>query len=264
MTTLPPSAPIEFLDTVDSTMDAARSRVQDGRVTFDSDGSPSSGGLVAEEQTAGRGQRGRSWHASRRESLCATYYIRHRFDLPSEAVKIPLMVGVVAAGLIQGQLPLTEVRLKWPNDILIRDKKAGGVLVELVRASDGCWTALVGVGINVSTTEFPIELRGSATSLAIESSDASSLPTPIEFAHSSGSALSHYAGSHNPDSFGSIIRNWRRLDASAGRRYEVDLDGKTIAGTAEGIDDSGALILRFDDGSQSAVTSASSLREIGL
>ena len=92
-----PPVLLEVLGTTSSTMDAARRRVLEGEVSFDLDGAPSSWGVLADEQTAGRGQRGRTWHAVRGESLCATYYVRHKFALPEEAGRIPLMAGVAVA-----------------------------------------------------------------------------------------------------------------------------------------------------------------------
>jgi len=257
-----PSMPIEILESASSTMDEARSRVLDGRISFDPAGAPSSWGVLAEEQTAGRGQRGRTWHAVRGESLCATYYVRHRFALPEEAGRIPLMAGVAVAGLLQRLGTVGDIGLKWPNDILIGGKKAGGILVEMVRAPDGGWAALVGVGINIFVAEFPEELRGSATSLAIESSDASYLPSPQKLGWAIGVALNACAATDTELSFSSWIKSWRDLDATTGRRYETNWNGVAAIGMAEGIDGEGALLLRLDDGTLASVTSATSLREI--
>ncbi len=257
-----PAVPIEVLDTAASTMDEARRRVIEGRVSFDAEGTPSSWGVGAEEQTAGRGQRGRAWHTVRGESLSATYYVRRRFDLPEQAGRISIMAGVAVAGLLQSLGSVANVALKWPNDILAAGKKAGGILIETVRAPDGGWVALVGVGINIFTMEFPEELRKSATSLALESSDVASLPPPQELASAIGAVLNAYAGTHSALSFAAWISQWRALDATAGRHYETEWNGAVATGKAEGIDDAGALLLRLDNGSLAAVTSATSLREV--
>ena len=257
-----PAPLFELLETTPSTMDAARANVVSGRVTFDAEGAPSSWGVLTEEQTAGRGQRGRVWHAVRGESLCATYYIRHRFTLPEEAGRIPLMAGVAVASQVRRHLNDGRVGLKWPNDILIGGRKAGGILVEMVRAPDGQWVALVGIGVNVLVSEFPEELRGFATSLALETSAPDALPSPGELALVIGGALWSCAANHDPVSFAAWISQWRDMDATTGRRFATAWEGVAVTGTAEGINDQGALLLRLEDGTLATVTSASSLREI--
>jgi len=257
-----PPFSLETLDSTPSTMDAARGNVLEGRVTFDEEGMPSSWGVFAREQTAGRGQRGRTWYAARGESLCATYYIRHRFALPEEAGWISLMSGVVVAGCLSMQGSLQNVGLKWPNDILLNGRKAGGILVEMLRAPDGGWTALVGVGINMFVTEFPEELRGSATSLLLASANPASLPLPNQLGRAVAASLNDQAVSKDVSARSNWVRIWRTLDSGAGLRYETEWKGKNVVGTARGIDDDGALMLQLDDGSLIAVTSASSLREM--
>ncbi len=253
---------IEVLDTTPSTMDAARTAVLERHVTFDSEGAPSCWGIVANEQTSGRGQRGRTWYSRRGESLCSTFFIRHGFALPEEAGQVSLMAGVIVAELLRSERSLQNVGLKWPNDVLVGGKKVGGILIEMLQAPDGLWIALVGVGINVLTVDFPVELRRYATSLAMESSDPASLPTPLKLALALGAALNTGAGIKTPQSISHWIRRWRELDATSGRRYETEWDGALIMGAAVGIDDEGALQLRIENGAVIAVTSASSLRVI--
>jgi BirA family biotin operon repressor/biotin-[acetyl-CoA-carboxylase] ligase len=256
-----PTVPLEVIDTTPSTMDVARASLEEGRVTFDAAGRPSSWGVFAHEQTAGRGQRGRAWYGARGESLCATYFIRHGFALPREAGWIPLLAGVVVAGVLEALGTLPRPGLKWPNDLLLNGRKAGGILIEMARAADGEPAALVGVGINVAVREFPPDLRGAATSLALESANSDALPSPYKLAWAIGAALGVYAGGTKLD-HAAWITLWRELDATTGRRYEFEIDGVRIVATAEGIDDEGALLLRLDDGRRLPVMSASSLREI--
>lgn len=257
-----PRNPLEILESTPSTMDAARINVLEGRVTFDPRGAPSSWGVFAHEQTAGRGQRGRAWYSERGESLCVTYYVRHRFPLPDQSGQVALMAGVVVAGTLQALDSSLKLGLKWPNDILIGGRKAGGVLVEMVHGPNSSWTALVGVGVNVFELDFPAELRPYATSLALESSEPAALPSPERLAWAIGSAMNAHAATRSPTALAAWLSAWRGFDATTGRRYETVWNESLIAGTAEGIGDDGSLILRLDDGSKIAVTSASSLREV--
>jgi BirA family biotin operon repressor/biotin-[acetyl-CoA-carboxylase] ligase len=251
---------IEVLESVTSTMDVARENILSGRITFDAEGLPSMQGVLAYEQTAGRGQRGRSWYAPKGESLCVTYYVRHKFDLPEQAGRIALVTGVLLAHRLQGET-IPGISLKWPNDILREGRKAGGVLVEMVKAPDGEWAALVGIGLNIFVREFPPELEPAATSLFAGTLATGSSTFLNLLAQELGEDLQTHASRHNEPAFQNIIMQWRAFDGTTGRIYETEWNGETVTGAAEGIDDAGALRLRLESGERIAVTSASSLRE---
>src|SRR5260221_12444237 len=140
---------LEVLDSVTTTMDAARDNLIAGRVRFDAPGHPRPYcGVIASEQPAGRGQRGRTWYGVSGESLCPTYYLRHGIASPNRAPLLSLLSGVAAAdaisasGILSGRTAThptdlstpAQLGLKWPNDILVDQKKVGGILVEMVRA----------------------------------------------------------------------------------------------------------------------------------
>ena len=91
--------------------------------------------------------------------------------------------------------------------------------------------------------------------------EVAALPDMISLARDFGASLAAHA-LQSRTSTSSVISTWRRMDATSGRRYETTWNGATVTGTAEGIDDDGALLLRLDSGTQMAVISASSLCEI--
>jgi BirA family biotin operon repressor/biotin-[acetyl-CoA-carboxylase] ligase len=251
---------IEILDSAPSTMDAARARVlaggfAPGAVT------PTCSCVVALEQTAGRGQRGRSWYAERGCSLCATYMLHcPPVTDPATSGCLGLLAGVAAADAIQRYGLGHKIGLKWPNDVQLNGKKAGGILIELVRSPAGPWVALVGIGLNLSIAQFPDDLAASATSLLSQGVDAGAIPDVERAARDVGGSLAGWAKRGRSGAAG-VIERWRELDATRGRRFQADWNGATGVGTAEGIDDEGALLLRLDNGAVIAVTSASSLRE---
>ncbi len=268
---------MERLECVTSTMDAARERLREGRVTFYPTGRSRWGGIVAREQTAGRGQRGRSWYAPPGESLNATYYFRRGLTDPARAGQIAFLAGVAVIESLQ-ELVLSvswpvrdedqgvprayhraRLGLKWPNDILLNGKKVGGILVEMVRASDGEWTALIGVGVNLTVQEFPEELDKTATSLLREGIFS---PAWDELADALLHSLHAQADKRRDRGFHSILERWRDFDCTPGRPFETIIDGETRRGTAVGVDDTGALLLRWEDGTIEPVTSATSLRDI--
>ncbi len=268
---------MERLECVASTMDTARERLREGRVTFYPTGKSRWGGVVAREQTAGRGQRGRIWYATPGESLNATYYFRRGLTDPAHAGQIAFLAGVAVIESLQELIlsvswPVRDenqsvprayhrgrLGLKWPNDILLNGKKLGGILVEMVQASDGQWTALIGVGINLTVQEFPAELNPIATSLLREGVDA---PTWEELADSLLYSLHAQADKRRDCGFRCILERWRDFDNTPGRLFETVIDGETRQGTAIGVDNTGALLLRWNDGRIEPVLSATSLRDL--
>lgn len=243
---------IVHLEYVTSTMDAAKAMIKSGSVDFDADGVPSIAGVMADEQTAGRGQRGRDWHCPAGESLCVTYFMRHRLELPDDTSRLSLMAGIAAAEGIENLIQHCCIGLKWPNDLVLSDKKLGGILIESFRNPDGEWTVLVGVGINISVTTFPAELQEKATSLALNGvTDI----TVKEITIAIGKALNRMASM----SLEEILSRWRNRDTTVGMSFEAETPEGTRRGTAEGIDENGKLLIRLQDSSLIAVETASSI-----
>jgi BirA family biotin operon repressor/biotin-[acetyl-CoA-carboxylase] ligase len=259
---------LEILDQVTSTMDVARDNLISGRIQFNGLRQARYMGVLAREQTEGRGQRGRAWFAPPGESLCATYYFRRGLTDLEHLGEISFLAGVAVAEVLRRLLPYTEqlsvpkqprIGLKWPNDVLLNGKKTGGVLVEMVKAQDGDWVALIGVGINVHVSVFPPELTQKATSLAREGIIAPSLESLGEqIAHE----LHWQADRRRDAGFEAILRRWRKYDETMGRRFQAEWEGTRVTGIAQGVDNTGALLLLLGDGRTIAVASATSLLEI--
>ncbi len=252
--------PLQVLEQAFSTMDVARENLRCGKVTFSADRTTRTAGVLAKEQISGRGQRGRLWFAPKGEALCATYYYRRGLTDPLHAGQIALLAGVAVAHALQTLLSEQEkyVGLKWPNDLMMNGKKLGGILVEMEKAADGEWTALIGVGINVNVREFPPSLRASATSLLLEGLPEIEIES---LANLIGDRLHEMADRRRDSGFATILDYWRLYDVTAGRRYRAEINGETHDGIAEGLDEAGALQLRLEDGKLLAVSTASSLSE---
>ena len=123
--------------------------------------------LFAEQQTAGRGQRGNRWESPARKGLCFSILLRPKIDIHESAGLTAWAAGAVA-NTIRTEFSL-EPTIKLPNDVHINRRKVAGVLVEM-RAQEGAQhLAIVGVGINVnqSSQDFPDELQARAISLAM-------------------------------------------------------------------------------------------------
>jgi len=122
--------------------------------------------VLAEEQTAGRGRAGRSWHSERGAGLYVTFLLRPKLA-PVQAPLLTMIAGLSAHAAIQAQTGL-NAELKWPNDLLLNGKKIGGILTEMHAEPNQVRFVIVGMGINVNQEKFPGELAPSATSLRKE------------------------------------------------------------------------------------------------
>ncbi len=268
----------------ESTMNDAKKAVANGSVAFDESGLPNSLGIMALEQTEGRGQRGKNWFAKPGESLCVTYYFRHGLSDEKYLSFLSLMAGVAVARLLSdnalyglqkayqdkiykgeaAELIIPELfesshpfKLKWPNDVLLNGKKIAGVLIERVQAPDGEGAYLIGVGINVKNHNFPEELQGVATSIENEGVPTHSLNLKVlgeklaELLAEEGEICLKSEGA-------STLTRWRIRNDTWGRTYSAQVDEQEVQGVAKGIDETGALILELSDGSKAVVNSATS------
>lgn len=197
-------------------------------------GAPHGTLVTADEQAAGRGRQGRSWAARPGTAVLMSVIVR---DLDERDATLPLTTAVAVCEAAEA---CADVRcaIKWPNDVWIDGRKLAGILVE-ARPQEG-W-AVVGVGVNVTSAndDFPEELRGAATSLALESPDPEPPSREAVLA-----ALLDALGARLTQSPDRILEAWRKRDALLGSRVEWS-GGE---GTAAGVDDTGALVVETHDG----------------
>jgi BirA family transcriptional regulator, biotin operon repressor / biotin---[acetyl-CoA-carboxylase] ligase len=185
-------------------------------------GAPHGTVVTAGEQTAGRGRQGRAWTASPGSALLMSVVLREPDEL------LPLAAAVATCDA----LPL-DCAIKWPNDIWAGGRKLAGILAE-GRPRER-W-AVLGIGLNVTTEEFPPELAGAATSLRLEGVDTD--PESVL------SELTAALDRRLEDGRSELLAAWRERDALRGKA--VRWDGGE--GTAAGIDDSGSLLVRTEEG----------------
>jgi len=195
--------------------------------------------LAAEEQTAGRGRRGRRWRSA--PGAGATFSILRRMRCAPAALSgLSLAVGVAAARALRA-LGAVQTQVKWPNDLVVRGAKLGGILVE-TRVSAGETVAVVGIGINCrGAPALARRLRRRIAAL-----DELVQPAPSRNAVIGAVAREVMAAleSFERGGLAPFIAEWTSLHAHEGERLQVRLaDGRTLSGLAEGIAASGALRL---------------------
>jgi BirA family biotin operon repressor/biotin-[acetyl-CoA-carboxylase] ligase len=129
------------------------------------DGVPEGTVFLAEEQTGGRGRGGHAWHSARSVGIYCSTVLRPALP-PSEVLVLSLAAGLAVRRAVLEIAPELPVDLKWPNDVLLGEKKFCGILTEMNAEATRVRYLVVGIGINVNQANFPADLRGIATSLS--------------------------------------------------------------------------------------------------
>lgn len=123
--------------------------------------------VVADAQTAGKGRRGRGWESPAGENIYMSMLLRPDCA-PDKAPMLTLVMAYSVAKVLR-EVGFLDVQIKWPNDLVLSGKKICGILTEMRLKDTEIEYVVVGVGINVNTSEFPKQIKGFATSLYLES-----------------------------------------------------------------------------------------------
>lgn len=209
------------------------------------DGVPEGVVIFAESQTRGRGRLGRKWVSPPRKGLWFSVLLRP--DLrPQAATQLTVVAATALVRAIHSQTNL-RAEIKWPNDILIRGKKAAGVLTELSAELDHIKYLILGIGVdaNLSSSDLPPELRKIATSLKIEGGQ------PVRRADLAAAILHELDRDYErvrKHQFTAVAEEWEKHCATLGRRVTIHIGDRALEGRAESLDADGALLLRTDHG----------------
>lgn len=208
--------------------------------------------VIAETQTHGKGRLGRRW-ISPRGGIWFSVILRPAVD-PKDAPKIVFMAAVAIAKTIRKMLGLTA-KTKWPNDVLVHNKKVCGLLAETSISDDNINFVVLGIGINanVDTNAFPKELTGSLTSLKQEAKRE--IPRE-EFLQVLLKEMEHYYNDFTRGRFARILEEWKSLTDMIGKDVEVVSFDERFEGEAIDVDQDGALMVKLEDGSVKRVFSA--------
>ena len=207
-------------------------------------GEPEGAVVLAEEQTAGKGRAGRSWHSERGAGIYATLLLRPNLS-PALAPLLTMLAGLSSRAAIHAQTGLTA-ELKWPNDLLLNGAKLGGILTEMHAEPTAVRFVVIGLGINVNQQKFPPDIGGLATSLRKESGKAHSrlellvrLLTQFETDYN---RFLREGPSYVVDRF------QRESDFAQGKRVKVESGTEIYFGVTDGLSPEGFLCVEKDDG----------------
>jgi BirA family biotin operon repressor/biotin-[acetyl-CoA-carboxylase] ligase len=228
--------PLTVVGATTSTNDDAK-RAGQGRA-------PSGAAFVADMQTQGRGRHGRTWHSPRGQNLYASFLLRLELEARA-APLLTLAAGLAVRDALAPLVPRCPVTIKWPNDVYVAGRKVAGILAE-AQTAPGASFVVVGIGVNVRTTEFPAPLGGRATSLALAGGallDRGAIFVVI------AAALQERIEQLEAGAVATIVGDLARHDALVGK--SITVDGAPVV--ALGLTPEGALRVRRGDGSEGVV-----------
>lgn len=208
--------------------------------------------VVAEQQHRGRGRQGRSFASPAGVGIYMSLLLRPQVEI-SRLPQLTLLAAVATAEAI-AEVSALPVELKWPNDVMIHGKKAGGILTESVFQANRSPVAIVGIGINVNTTleQFPAELRRQVTSLALAAGHFVSRPRLIAAILARFEPLYH---SFQQQGLAPILPRWLHYGRIAGEPVRCATERGVEEGVVLGLDEDGALLVQGPDGSRRRIVS---------
>lgn len=200
--------------------------------------------VVAGEQTAGRGRRKRQWVSPRGAGLYFSIVLRPQLK-QSMWPLLTLMAAVAVHDALLAECQL-ETDIKWPNDILVNEKKLCGILAETVDTASGR-AVVVGIGINLTQSAFPPELETIAMSVEAATGAKPELESVLKTLVST--VVKYYYVLNEANGSAEIIRSWcTRSSYCQGRLVRVTDSNETFVGTTRGLERDGALRVETDNG----------------
>ena len=206
---------------------------------------PSGEGLVviADCQTGGKGRSGRVWHSAPGTGIYLSMLIQPKLS-PEQLPIVTLMAGLATAIAVNEFIP-SPAQLKWPNDLLLNNKKIAGVLCEYHATKVPA--VIIGIGINVNHTQFPTDIKDIATSIKLESgleinrtTLIKQLVTQLDFQYSELKS----------NKVQSLIDNWTLHSDLFGKSISISKGGQSITGKAVRLDNLGRLVILNESGKE--------------
>ena len=229
---------IHFFESLSSTNDKAYKLAVDG--------APEGTIVIADEQTKGKGRLGRSWHSPPDSGVYLSCILRPEI-VPNEVSKITLVAAVSVVKAVR-ELSSLRALIKWPNDIIISDKKTGGVLTELKGEADKVNFVILGIGINVNTPRKRLPADG--TSIKEESKSTADF-SRVEFIKILLQILDEEYAKFKKVGFRPLRSELKSYSCTLGRLVKITTSHKgKFQGKAIDINKDGALVVRSDTGSQ--------------
>jgi BirA family biotin operon repressor/biotin-[acetyl-CoA-carboxylase] ligase len=243
---------IEYLTTIGSTNDVAKQ--------LGVSGAPEATLVIADEQTAGHGRLGRAWYSPPGTAIAMSLLLRPKFPA-ALAYRLTLLAGLATAEALE-QVTGLPIKLKWPNDVVIEQEarskrqnmaiqKLGGILTETSIFGQNIEFAVVGLGLNVNMDLHGRDDLPEATSLMMQ------LGHEIDRLEILRALVERFATRYAIiDRDDNLRADWSARLTTLGRQVIARRGEESVAGLAESVDESGALLIRADDGTLQRVDAA--------
>ena len=208
--------------------------------------------VISDSQERGRGRLGRSWVSPPGLNIYMSIILRPRIT-PDQVTLITLLSAVACAHAMRKTTGLA-IAVKWPNDLMVADKKLGGILTEIKTTTKEVVCAVIGIGINVNMQagDFPEEIRVSATSVKNETGQSFLRERIVSEILNETDRWYRVLNSGQKQE---IISEWQRLTSTLGRQVLVTAGQEKYTGLAEAIDDGGILLIRLPTGEIKRISS---------
>lgn len=200
--------------------------------------------VVAEQQTAGRGRNGRTWISPKGAGLYFSLILRPQIE--NEFLPLITLMSAVAVADTLAELYQLPIDIKWANDVHVNEKKICGILAEMTETKIGT-AIVVGIGINLTSKNFPSELRQTATSIEAETN----APVDLEILlRTLTGKLDEFYRMLNAENGAARIRaEWARQSSYyENKQVKITLANEVFTGTTRGLEPNGALRVEIDDG----------------
>ena len=205
--------------------------------------------VVADEQTAGKGRRGRKWQSPAGENIYMSILLRPDC-VPDRAPMLTLVMAYSVAKVMR-ELGFADIQIKWPNDLVLSGKKICGILTEMKLKASEIDYVVVGVGINVNTSKFPEELKDTATSLYLESGRTFDRKTVVQ------SIVSHFEQAYGDfletQNLSFLRDEYNNMLVNVGKEVRVLEPGNEYTAYAQGINSEGELLVRTKEGEEKLI-----------
>ncbi len=234
-------AKVEYFDEIDSTNNEAK------RQGDDYNSEPRL--FITESQTGGRGRRGRKWVSPKGNGIWMSLLFKPDI-MPSQASMLTIVAAMAVAAAIKDLLPEADCKIKWPNDIVINERKVCGILTEMSAELEYIHYVVIGIGINVNTTEFPDEIKDIAASIySLTGVKVNRSQLVVAFSKEFKKFYNIFMVKKD---LGDLVNDYDKMLINKGR--EVSTTGAVaIEGKAVGINSLGELIIKTKDGALESV-----------
>lgn len=232
-----------YYESIDSTNEEAKRKAALG--------APDESLFFADNQTAGKGRRGRTWISPKGEDIFFSLLLRP--DLPVSCASMLTLIAAMAAAEVSEKYSGETCQIKWPNDIVLHNKKICGILTEMGLEMNEISYIVVGVGFNINRKEFPEEISEMGTSLFRET--GKKIPRARFLADFIEGFMKRYHRFLREQNLASFVEEYESHLVNIGRKVKIIKKGQEKIRTALGINEKGELIVQDENGEKENVFS---------